>query len=545
MRVLILVLIAMHVLPRHHHSSVRLGSTQALPFVGWPFRLGPKELKTHMHCMGLTGQGKSKLLAHFASQLILNGRAVAVLDPHADLAHDVLAQLLSAGYFQRPEAMQKVLYIDFSDRSAALPFNVLRQPYPIDEVARLIVEACTRAWPSLADGNAPQFENILLASIPVLIANDLCLTDMTRLLSDRPYRERLLQNVTDPQIISFYHDRFDQWGRETPLLVESALRRVFLLSYSPALRDALSQKENALNFRAIMDEQISLIVNLGGLDEQTQRLLGCLVTVGFEVAALSRADMLEEKRAAYHLVLDEFASFSAQSEETLSRVLSLTRKYGLFCVLAHQTFSQLSSRLAGALQNTVQIAFRLGRDDAMWAAPRFGSFDPMRTKHTVEDEHAETRTHPLFYSVQEQYEAWAKALETLRPREAFVRIQRKTVKIRTATVKHRVSWEAVDRLRQLYAQCLLRSRPPDSETQLVERTESQEPTTKRVMRVSPLLSPMASPTNAPTGGRQGPFRPVKRSTAVAQTTNGSNHRIETQDGSEVILARHRRSVAAV
>jgi hypothetical protein len=56
--------------------------------------------------------------------------------------------------------------------------------------------------------------------------------------------------------------------------------------------------------------------------------------------------MVEELRTPYHLVLDEFASFSAQSEETLARVLSLTRKYGLFCVLAHQTFSQLSSRLS-------------------------------------------------------------------------------------------------------------------------------------------------------------------------------------------------------
>ncbi len=351
--------------------------------------------------------------------------------------------------------MRKLLYIDFSNRERALPFNVLQQPYPVDEVARLVVEACTRAWPALADGQAPQFENILLASIPVLIANALPLTEMTRLLSDRPYRERLLRQVKDPQIISFFHDRFDQWGREAPLLVESALRRVFLLAYSPALRYALSQQGNALNFRELMDTQTSVIFNLGGLDEQTQKLLGCLVTVGYEVAALSRADMLEERRTPYHMVLDEFASFSAQSQETLARVLSLTRKYGLFCVLAHQTFSQLSARLAGALQNTLQISFRIGREDSVWAAPRFGSFDPLEVKHTVEDEHAEPRTHPLFFSVQGSYEGWAKALEELKPREAFVRIKGKTVKIRTHTVRHGISWSDVERLRASYAERLL------------------------------------------------------------------------------------------
>lgn len=230
---------------------VSLGSTQVLPFVGLPFQLGPQELKSHIHCIGLSGAGKSKLLAHYATQLILQGEAVGVVDPHADLAHDVLALLLKEGYFRRKHARQQLLYVDFSNREAALPFNVLRQPYPVEEVSRLIVEACTRAWPALADGQAPQFENILLASIPVLIANDRPLTEMTRLLSDRPYREGLLRQVTDPQILSFFHDRFDQWGRESPLLIESALRRVFLLAYSPALRYALSQQENALNFRQL------------------------------------------------------------------------------------------------------------------------------------------------------------------------------------------------------------------------------------------------------------------------------------------------------
>src|SRR5581483_9543568 len=113
------------------------------------------------------------------------------------------------------------------------------------------------------------------------------------------------------------------------------------------------QTENALDFRALMDSGTSVIFNLGGLDEDTQRLLGCLLTVGFEVAALSRSDTPEESRRQYHLIIDEFSQFSAQSEESLARVLSLARNYGLYLTLAHQTWSQLSSRLHGALQNAI------------------------------------------------------------------------------------------------------------------------------------------------------------------------------------------------
>ena len=60
------------------------------------------------------------------------------------------------------------------------------------------------------------------------------------------------------------------------MMIESTLRRVFLLAYSPALRYSLGQRENRLNIRALMDAGVSVIYNLGGLDEQTQRLLGAL-----------------------------------------------------------------------------------------------------------------------------------------------------------------------------------------------------------------------------------------------------------------------------
>src|SRR5690242_14922590 len=96
---------------------IRLGTIPlfpGVPFVALPVSLGPAELSYHLHVMGLSGMGKSKLLAHYAAQLILQGRAVSVLDPHADLAQDVLRLLLRHGYFRRPDATKRVLYVDFS-----------------------------------------------------------------------------------------------------------------------------------------------------------------------------------------------------------------------------------------------------------------------------------------------------------------------------------------------------------------------------------------------------------------------------------------------
>lgn len=418
--------------------SVRLGSREILPWIRVPFHLSDAQLASHLHVMGRTGQGKSKFLAHLATQLIRQGRGCAVIDPHADLAHDILALLVDSGFFRRTGATQRVLFVDLSHPETFIPFNVLKTPYPTPEIARHLVEACTRAWPALADGQAPQFENLLLASAVVLIENGLPVTEMTALLTNQPYREQLLSHVSDPQVVAFFHDRFDQWGKDAPMLIESTLRRIFLLSFTPALRYTLGQTENALNFRALMDQGTSIIFNLGGLDEQTQKMLGCLISVGFETATLLREDTPEHQRRPYHLLMDEFSMFSAQSEESLARVVSLARKYKLFLTLAHQTWSQLSERLHGALQNSTPLYFRLGFDDAAWAAPRLSDANPYSIKHEVRPLTRELSMeyHPSYLSLPEQDRLMAQHIEGLWPRQAFVKIERKIPRLLRHFLKH-------------------------------------------------------------------------------------------------------------
>lgn len=443
--------------------------------------LGAADVAAHKHVIGLTGQGKSKFLASLFVQLFKQGVGCTLIDPHSDLANDILAILHDDGCLQSPATSNRLLYVDFARRDRFLPFNVLKQPADDHTTARNVVEACKRAWPALADGSAPQFENILLAGSLVLIQNALPLTALPRLLTERPYRDALLERVTDDAVVDFFHARFDRWGRDAPLMIESTLRRVFLLTFSPALRYSLGHRENALNFRELMDRGVSVIVNLGGLDEDTQRLLGCMVTVGYEVAAFSRADLPLEQRREHHLIIDEFSQFSAQSEEAFARVLSLARKYDLFLTLAHQTWSQVNQRLQGALQNAVEVAFKLGRGDAEWAAPRFGRFNPYALKHEVADPAQSDRTHPVYFNVQETFEGWTQALMDLEPREAYVRFGSTTAKVRSLAVPPpRCGPAELRRITDTYARRLLR---PPSEVR--SQRPSPPPTRERVVRRAP------------------------------------------------------------
>jgi hypothetical protein len=400
----------------HPTQQIRLGTKE--PF--WlkrHFVLSAANIATHKHIIGLTGQGKSKLLASMYAQLVTSGTPAALIDPHSDLASDVLGMLHDAGYFN--QANPKVKYVDFSRTDRFIPWNVLKQPYEPHQVAENIVEVCLRAWKALGQGAAPQFENILLASSYVLICNHLPITELPRLITNKGYRDRLLVQVDDPQVVDFFHERMDKWtGKEQTDNVESTLRRVFLLTFSPTLKYTLGQAENVLDFRSIMDSGMSMIFDLGRLSEPVQRFIGCLLTVGFEVASLSRADMSLDKRTQYHLFMDEFSMFSAQSEESLSRILSLARKYGLFLVMAHQTWSQVSERLQGALQNCLTISFKLGRSDAEWMARQLIEYKPEEVKQAELAEHTQTGFTPLT----EQFEELIEELTDLHKRVCFVKL---------------------------------------------------------------------------------------------------------------------------
>ena len=97
----------------------------------------------------------------------------------------------------------------------------------------------------------------------------------TRLLTNKPYRDRLLENVDDDQLRHFFTERFERWGRETPLMVESLLNKVTALTLNPHLASMLGAS-SCLDLQVIMDSGQILPVNLRTPDEETRNLLGSL-----------------------------------------------------------------------------------------------------------------------------------------------------------------------------------------------------------------------------------------------------------------------------
>ena len=434
--------------------SLQLGTNVE---TGEPLLLYGDGLRRHRILHGLSGYGKSKFIVGLCVQLLNLGKPFACIDPHSDLGDDILSVLLTTGFFEQEKAYDRLWYIRFAETDKRVPFNWLKQPYTNQQMAANFLECCKRVWSNLDEGTSVTFENIILAATTVLCENNRPLTDLSPFLADPVFREGLLANVTDPVVLEFFRTRFDNYGK---MALESTLRRVFLLRFSPPLRYALGSSDNLINFSRIVDEGISVIFDLGGLDEQTQRFLGVLLTVGFEVAMLARAAQPQATRKPYNLIIDEWFQFLNQSPESLQRLLDLTRKFGMTLTLASQNLSQTRD-IRAALQNCLQIAFRLGHDDAKAAATRF-------TEPFVRQEELPF-WQDLFLSLlgvgptnvqvdEEPTKAshWETRLKHLPKGHALVHIANQTVEIQTLTVPPLVNQKELTRLKAEYARRLLK-----------------------------------------------------------------------------------------
>jgi hypothetical protein len=123
----------------------------------------------------------------------------------------------------------------------------------------------------------------------------------------------------------------------------------------------------------MMDTGRVFIANLakGKLGTEPANLLGALLVAQFQHAAMTRADVVENERRDFHLLIDEFHNFTTDS---FAVGLSEARKYRLNFTLAHQYIEQVTSETRAAIFGNVGtiVSFRVGHTDAEVLAGEFG-----------------------------------------------------------------------------------------------------------------------------------------------------------------------------
>ncbi len=140
------------------------------------------------------------------------------------------------------------------------------------------------------------------------------------------------------------------------------------------MRNIFGQPVNKIHPRRIMDEKKIFIVNLakGVIGDDAARIIGALLIAQFFSAALTRADVPEEERPDFSLVVDEFTSFSTT---VIAKILSEARKYRLSLCIGSQFLGTIDEETEQAIFGNAGavVSFRVGEEDAALLARHFGN----------------------------------------------------------------------------------------------------------------------------------------------------------------------------
>lgn len=348
-------------------------------------RIKDKDRQRHMYIIGMTGTGKSWLMANLAIQDIENGRGVCVIDPHGSLIDDILPHIPK-------ERQDDVIIFDPADIKRPVGLNMLEAttPQEMDFAAQEMINIFYKLLPDPSMAG-PMFEHYMRNALLALMAdvnNPGTLVELARIFTDAGFRREKLKYVQDVLVRDFWEREYpaSQKGSTGADMLSYVISKTGRFVENEMMRNIIGQSRSGVNFRQVMDEGKILLMNLskGRMGETNSSLLGLIAVSKLQMAALARADMSEEQRKDFYLYIDEFQNFITDS---ISTILAEARKYKLNLIMGHQYIAQLiqnnDTRVKDAVFGNVGtiVSFRIGVDDseiiAKQLAPQVSEHDVM------------------------------------------------------------------------------------------------------------------------------------------------------------------------
>lgn len=327
-----------------------------------PFGIKAKDRTKHVYVIGKTGMGKSTLLENMAVQDIKHGNGLAFIDPHGQTAETLLDYI-------PPERKDDVLYFAPFDTDYPVSFNVMEDVGP--DKRHLVVSGLMAVFKKIwVDAWSARMEYILSNTLLALLEYpDSTLLGVNRMLSDKAYRQKVVDNISDPAVKSFWVDEFANYNERYMQEAGDAIKnKIGQFTSNPLIRNIVGQPKSSFDIRQIMDERKIMIMNLskGLVGESNANLLGSMLTTRIYLAAMSRADLTQEEMKNlpnFYFYVDEFQSFA---NATFADILSEARKYKLNLTIAHQYIEQMEEEVKNAVFGNVGtiITFRVGPFDA-------------------------------------------------------------------------------------------------------------------------------------------------------------------------------------
>ncbi len=331
------------------------------------FGIKKKDRSRHVYAIGKSGTGKTTLIANMAVEDIRKGEGVAVVDPHGDLISIILQYIPK-------NRINDVCYFNPADPEYTYPLNPLEvnNPSQRELVASGIVSIFHKLY---GHSWGPRLEHILRNSLLTLTsAPDMTLADITRILTDKRFREKITEKLKDKTLKAFWRNEFDTMGERMRVeAISPILNKVGQFVTSPLIREVLAYPKSRVRIEDIMNQGKIILVDLssGKIGEDNSALLGAMIITQIQLAAMNRVYIPEKERRDFYLYVDEFQNFATQA---FIKVLSEARKFKLNLTVANQYMAQLDPEVQSAILGNVGslITFLVGSNDAQVLDKEFG-----------------------------------------------------------------------------------------------------------------------------------------------------------------------------
>jgi len=326
----------------------------------------------HLYVIGQTGTGKTGLLLNMIAQDIKNGEGVCYIDPHGNDIQTLLSMIPK-------DRIDDVIYFDPAYAPRPFGLNMLEYDTRFPEQKTFVINELMNIFNQLFDmktTGGPMFEQYFKNSAGLVMdhpESGSTLLEITRVLSDKVFRDMKLEHTKNPIIKQFWVNAEKTTGEQgLENFVPYITSKFDTFISNEIIRPIVAQQNSSFNFRDIMDKKKILLVNLskGRLGDINANLIGMLIVGKLQMAALSRVDSFGKEYPPFYLYIDEFQNVTTPS---ISSILSEARKYKLSLTVAHQYLGQLDDDIRGAILGNVgsMALFRISPEDAIALEGRF------------------------------------------------------------------------------------------------------------------------------------------------------------------------------
>lgn len=317
----------------HHGTTTDIGLTAA-------------ERERHVYIIGGTGNGKTTMMLYAIKQDLNNGKGLAVVDPHGDLAETILRHIPD-------ERVNDVVYFNPDDLAHPIGVNLLELSPGLtgDELLRekdLVTESTISVFRKIfsdEDTGGHRIEYVLRNTVQTALTTEgATLFTVFKLLQNAKYRKKITATLEDEDLKDFWNNEIGKAGDFQRVKMSAGITaKIGRFLFSASAKRVLEQPKSTIDFDKIINSNKILICNFskGLLGEDTSELFGITVLAKLQMAALRRARIEQGERRSFYLYVDEFQNFATAS---FVQMLSEARKYKLFLLMAEQSTSQQSDQ---------------------------------------------------------------------------------------------------------------------------------------------------------------------------------------------------------